>query len=53
MKRQIDDLTLVKLIGKGSFGEVYLTQKYNSTKLYATKKVDKNIADSKMKKYFK
>ena len=53
MKKQIDDLTLVKLIGKGSFGEVYLTQKYNSTKLYATKKVDKNIADSKMKKYFK
>ena len=53
MKQHIDDLTLIKLIGKGKFGEVYLTEKQNSKRLFATKKIDKAIADNQMKRYFK
>ena len=30
---------LIKSIGKGSFGEVFLTKKANSHKLYATKMI--------------
>ena len=52
MNQQIDDLTLIKFLGKGSYGEVYLSKKKNSNKLYATKKVNKAIADSKMRRYF-
>ena len=53
MKQKLDDLTLTKLIGKGKFGEVYLTEKQNSKRLFATKKIDKAIADNQMKRYFK
>ena len=49
----IDDLTLIKLLGKGSFGEVYLSSKQGSQEYYATKKIDKKYAeDPKIKKYF-
>ena len=49
----IDEYTLIKCIGKGAFGEVYLTRKQNSTKLFATKKVPKQKADSPaIRKYF-
>ena len=49
----LDDLTLIKLLGKGSFGEVYLTSKAGHSQLYATKKIPKSIADSeKVRKYF-
>ena len=50
----IDEYALLKCIGKGAFGEVYLTSRQNSTKLFATKKVPKQKADSPaIKKYFK
>ena len=37
----IDDLTLVKPIGRGAFGEVYFTSKQGSKEKYATKKIEK------------
>ena len=50
----IDDLSLIKRLGQGSFGEVFLTSKKGHSQLYATKKIPKAIADSeKVKKYFK
>ena len=49
----IDEFALIKCIGKGAFGEVYLTSKKGSSQLYATKKVPKNkIESSSIKKYF-
>ena len=36
----IKDYILYKKIGKGSYGEVFLTQKENDPKKYATKKID-------------
>ena len=50
----IDDLSLIKRLGQGSFGEVFLTSKKGHSQLYATKKIPKAIVDSeKVKKYFK
>ena len=50
----IDDLTFIKLLGKGSFGEVYLTTKAGHSEYFATKKIPKSMADSeKVHKYFK
>ena len=40
-KAVIDDLTLIKLLGKGSYGEVYLTSKAGKSELFATKKMDR------------
>ena len=37
---QVDDLTLTKSLGKGAFGEVFLTQKKGSKELFATKRLD-------------
>ena len=39
--KDVDDLSLLKLLGKGSFGEVYLTSKKGHPQLYATKKYQK------------
>ena len=48
----VDDLTLIKTIGKGAFGEVYLTSKQGSKEKYATKKIDKKYAaNPRAKKY--
>jgi serine/threonine protein kinase len=49
----VEDLTLLERIGKGSFGEVYLTKKAGTSHLFATKKVAKNLVmQQKIKRYF-
>ena len=50
--KQVEDLTLIKVLGKGAYGEVYLSKKANSNKLFATKRIDKFRADTQLKKYF-
>jgi serine/threonine-protein kinase ULK/ATG1 len=51
--QQLDDLTLIKRLGKGSFGEVFLTTKKGRNIYYATKKIERKIADKpEIKKYF-
>ena len=45
MKQVVDDLVLIKSLGKGSFGEVFLTQKKGRPEYYATKKMDRTIFD--------
>ncbi len=48
----VEDLTLIKCLGKGAFGEVYLTSKRGSQEKFATKKIDKKYAQNpKAKKY--
>ena len=48
----IEDLTLIKCLGKGAFGEVYLTSRQGGKQKYATKKIDKKIVTRpKAKKY--
>ena len=51
---KIQYLTLKKLLGKGTMGEVYLSQKDKDNKYYATKKIDKIKADRpQVRKYFR
>ena len=48
----VEDLTLKKCLGKGAFGEVYLTSKQGSLDKYATKKIDKKFTSNpRAKKY--
>ena len=48
----VGDLTLSKCLGKGAFGEVYLTSKQGSKLKYATKKIDKKFSSNpRAKKY--
>ena len=48
----VDDLTLIKCLGKGAFGEVYLTSKQGSKEKFATKKIDKKfVSNPRAKKY--
>ena len=48
----IGDLTLQKRLGKGAFGEVYLTSKQGCKEKFATKKIDKKFASNpRAKKY--
>ena len=50
---QVGDLTFIKQLGKGSFGEVFLTSKKGHNQLYETKKIPKSMADApKTQKYF-
>ena len=49
----IEDLTLIKSVGKGSFGEVFLTSRKGTDQMYAVKKVSKSLVlQEKVKKYF-
>ena len=49
----VEDLTLIKTIGKGAFGEVFLTSKAGCAEKFATKKVKKSLVMSdKVRKYF-
>ena len=49
----IDGYSLVKCIGRGAFGEVYLTSKNENNQLFATKKVSKQKIESpSIEKYF-
>ena len=41
----VDDILLLKLLGKGSFGEVYLSQKRGRKDYLATKKIERKLAD--------
>jgi len=50
---QIEDIVLIKSIGKGAFGEVFLTTKKGTQQQFATKKVQKSVVlQEKVKKYF-
>ena len=42
---QVDDLILTKSLGKGAFGEVFLTQKKGCKELYATKRLDRAFSE--------
>ena len=44
---KINDYKLYKLIGKGTFGEVYLTSNIDNSKVYATKRIEFNINSNK------
>ena len=51
--KMVGEYKLFKLLGKGSFGEVYLTQKGNNPQIMATKSLDKKQTDRpSVKKYF-
>ena len=54
MSRQvIDDITLLKSLGKGSFGEVFLSTRKGKSQYFATKKMDrKNTDKPSIRKYF-
>ncbi len=50
----VDNLVLEKLLGSGTFGEVYLTSKKGSTDKFATKKLEREkIENSDAMKYLK
>ena len=50
----VNDYKLFKRIGKGSFGEVYLTQKGNNPEVYATKRLSLQLSNQKtIQKYLK
>lgn len=49
---KVDDYSLIKKIGEGAFGEVYLTQKEKDFTLYATKKIRKQyIVQNNLERY--
>ena len=49
----LDEYVLTKFLGKGTFGEVYLTKRNDSDCLYATKKMSKEfVEDPRYFKYF-
>ena len=50
----VDDLTLLQCLGKGSYGEVFLTSKQGKSELFATKKMLRSYADQpQVSKYLK
>ena len=49
----VEDITLIKSVGKGTFGEVFLTSRKGTDQMYAVKKVSKSLVlQEKVKKYF-
>ena len=49
----VEDITLIKSVGKGSFGEVFLASRKGTDQMYAVKKVSKSLVlQEKVKKYF-
>lgn len=51
---KVEDLTLIRQIGEGSFGEVYLTQREKSQTLLASKKIKKTyVYENNLQKYLK
>ena len=46
----VGDLTLIKRIGKGAFGEVYLSKKAGRNEYFATKVMDRRLYDGNEKK---
>ena len=50
---KVNNYILEKCIGKGSFGEVYLSNKEGSTEKYAIKRLGREIEKSPMWNYFK
>ena len=52
MIKPIGEFTFIKILGKGSFGEVFLTKKENSSQLFATKKIPfSNLTSHSFAKY--
>lgn len=50
---KIEDFVIIKCLGRGTFGEVYLSTQRGKTGNYAIKKIDRSIADNPtFKKYF-
>ena len=47
MVSKVNDYILIKSIGQGSFGEVFLSKKSNNPKLYAIKKINTSVLKSK------
>ena len=45
MNTRIKDITLLKFIGKGSFGTVYLSKKDGKPGFFATKQIERSMAD--------
>ena len=54
MNKRIQDITLLNVLGKGSFGTVYLSKKDGKNCYFATKQIDRTMADKpSFQKYFK
>ena len=45
MNKKIKDITLLKFLGKGSFGTVYLSKKDGRSSYFATKQIERTLAD--------
>ena len=54
MNKRIQDITLLNVLGKGSFGAVYLSKKDGKNCYFATKQIDRTMADKpNFQKYFR
>ena len=54
MNTRIEDITLLNVLGKGSFGTVFLSKKDGKNCYFATKQIDRALADKpSYQKYFK
>ena len=48
----LDNYSLEKNIGKGAFGEVFLTTKKGTSKLFAAKQIDREFFDNQTTKKY-